>query len=85
MEGYRPAFDSDIELADAETADVEPAETAFAETAPAGAAPAGAPQMRVPAQVARFDPACCPPSEPYSLDGITVIPADVFRRSKPPR
>jgi hypothetical protein len=76
MEGYRPAFDSDIELADAETADVELAQ----------AAPAGPPPILAQAQVTSFDPACLPPPpEPYSLDGFTaIIPADVFRRSKPP-
>ncbi len=41
--------------------------------------------MPAPGPVTGFDPACLPLSEPYSLDGITAIPADVFRRSKTPR
>jgi hypothetical protein len=41
--------------------------------------------MPAPVQVTCFDPACFPLPEPYSLDGITAIPADVFRGSKAPR
>jgi hypothetical protein len=80
VEGYRPAFDGDTEPADAETANVE-----RLKAAPLNTAPAEAPQMPAPGPVTGFDPACLPLSEPYSLDGITAIPADVFRRSKTPR
>lgn len=80
MEGYRPAFDGDAELAEAETANVE-----LIKAAPLKTVSAEALQMPAPAPVTGFDPACLPLSEPYSLDGITAIPADVFRRSKSPR
>jgi hypothetical protein len=87
MEGYRPAFDSDTELADAELADAELVDAELVDagrvdTVPVDAAPADAAHM--PTRT-RFDPACFPLSEPYSLDGITAIPADVFRRSRGPR
>jgi hypothetical protein len=73
MEGYRPAFD--IGPADAETADVQLVDVNVS----GDAAPAGPGHLPAPAPPACFDPALFPLSEPYSLDGITAIPADVFR------
>ena len=76
MEGYRPAFD--IELADAETTDVQlPDVDVSRDFTPAAAA-----HLSAPVPLACFDPALFPMSEPYSLDGITAIPADVFRRAE---
>jgi hypothetical protein len=76
VEGYRPAFDSDTELADAEIADVT-----LAMTSHAGSALAGAPQ-RAPVQAKCFAPAQYPLPGSYSLDGITAILAEACPRSK---
>jgi hypothetical protein len=84
MEGYRPAFNGDAAFADAELADDALEDAAPADTEPAEAKPSDTAQMPTPLQVTCFDPAQFPMSEPYSLDGITAIPALVFRRSTDP-
>jgi hypothetical protein len=75
MEGYRPAFD--IELAAAETTDVQLVEADVSRDS----ASAAAAHLPAPVPLACVDPTLFPLPEPYSLDGITAIPADVFRRA----